>query len=58
MKTIREQIAETEHEIELTESKIVELKDVIKNNKAKLKKLEKIEKELTNLFSEPKTDAA
>ena len=53
MMTIREQKEAVEKNIGLNENLIDTLKSEIKADKAKLKKMDKIEKELSSIFGEP-----
>lgn len=54
MMTIREQKESVMRSIEMNENMISTLKDDVKADKARLKKLDKIEKELTSIFGEQK----
>ena len=57
MMTIKEQKEMVESNIAANETLIASLKDDIKADKARLKKLDKIEKELTSIFGEPEDNA-
>lgn len=52
MESIREQMKNLETRIEEAEENILAQKEAIKNYKAKIKKLEKLEKEFLSIFGE------